>query len=759
MEAVNVMNLIQRKPKPRPYAANSTGRSRGALSLGSRIGRVQIYEAIGDAREIFVDKLSQAIVTYLNDNSEKLQESASFVDLSLFMMGKSPDRTKPIVMFVSDDKQVRKEAFRLIKESGILKEYPGFGLGEMPLKAEFENLQPLGSQNNAVTLGTPGQSGILQNFLGFGLMERATGAEPVVIQPLGYQPMSTGHGAPPAPSMSSSASGQPVEVLTMRTGSLCGLRLKAKIRNGSTIKTNLAAAGGVVKYKNYYFLHSVDHFLQPAETRQEVGMGWQSIAPEQDECEVIGLSDDEDDDDWLVGATSHGSATPSLSDSESTYGSLVDTEIQDGSASPAGSPAVQDAPAPTVTVPPETFGSPELIAPSSSGCSAQAGQAAMRSALLDSAFIHVNATETSAVGFGTLQLRNAAIPLESYQEHVETTPSDAIIQTTTPDGPIAGTLSGTPSFVRLPGSRIFQEVYVAMLARPLSPGDCGSWVKHASTGKLFGHVVAGSPTTGLVFLIPAAKTFAEALKTFSAQDELNRPGVFSPHHFSWSTYTFPGALDETEPSWTWRPTKPSGADEQWLPTSDFSQMLSFQQSHAASAAQQRPGSVLWCEFSELMSCHATFSADDEAGWIEHHANHLHNVFPDRLSCWFCDYPRFMAQHAPDHRTNFEARMQHIRRHILTEHLTPEHMRPDFSVVAHLHDLGLINDFMFHHAMGYNEFPDTFRLPGTDAHSSSSAGPHGQWQPRGVTAGGQYHDLDRERRAERRRQRGKQLHRR
>lgn len=110
-------------------AANSTGKPRDTLNLGLRLGRVQIYEAVGEAREIFVNKLNQAIITYLNDNSDQLHNSASFVDLSLFMVGKSPDRTKPIVIFVSDDKEVRKEAFRIIKDSDIMKDYPGSASG------------------------------------------------------------------------------------------------------------------------------------------------------------------------------------------------------------------------------------------------------------------------------------------------------------------------------------------------------------------------------------------------------------------------------------------------------------------------------------------------------------------------------------------------------------------------------------------------------------------------------------------------------
>lgn len=68
---------------------------------------------------------------------------------------------------------------------------------------------------------------------------------------------------------------------------------------------------------------------------------------------------------------------------------------------------------------------------------------------------------------------------------------------------------------------MFQEVYIAMLNRPLVPGDCRSWVKHAVTGKLFSHIIAGSLITGLTLVIPVAKVFTEALAAFSAQEEVN----------------------------------------------------------------------------------------------------------------------------------------------------------------------------------------------------------------------------------------------
>ncbi|KAH8648128.1 hypothetical protein BGZ61DRAFT_376503, partial [Ilyonectria robusta] len=75
---------------------------------------------------------------------------------------------------------------------------------------------------------------------------------------------------------------------------------------------------------------------------------------------------------------------------------------------------------------------------------------------------------------------------------------------------LLGTLSGTPTFFRLPGCREFQEIYLAKLNRPLVVGDCGSWVRDAVTGKLFGHVIAGSPKTGLAMIMPAHGVFRHA---------------------------------------------------------------------------------------------------------------------------------------------------------------------------------------------------------------------------------------------------------
>jgi hypothetical protein len=219
------------------------------------------------------------------------------------MMGKSQDRTKPVVMFVSDDKQVRTEAFRLIKNSGIMKDYPDFGFGEMELRAEFENLQPLGFQTDSATV-------------------RALGTRP------------TSFVVPE----------ESIEVFATNTLSWDeGRRLHVKVQTGLATRTSLAAAcaGGVISYRGFCMLHSVHHFLLSARRAQRVAVRRPSLTPDasdsEDECEAIELSDDEDEDDRPLTTMRHGIATPVASDSESISSSPLASEAMEGSMSSHGS--------------------------------------------------------------------------------------------------------------------------------------------------------------------------------------------------------------------------------------------------------------------------------------------------------------------------------------------------------------------------------------------------------------------------------------
>jgi len=70
-----------------------------------------------------------------------------------------------------------------------------------------------------------------------------------------------------------------------------------------------------------------------------------------------------------------------------------------------------------------------------------------------------------------------------------------------------GTISSASSYLRLPYSTCFQELYTAYFNDPLEVGDCGSWVVDAATGDLFGHIILGDPVRGSAYIVPATATF------------------------------------------------------------------------------------------------------------------------------------------------------------------------------------------------------------------------------------------------------------
>jgi hypothetical protein len=172
------------------------------------------------------------------------------------------------------------------------------------------------------------------------------------------------------------------------------------------------------------------------------------------------------------------------------------------------------------------------------------------------------------------------------------------------------------------------------------------------------------------------------------------------------------------------------------------------------AGARRPDQILWCEFARLKKCSVTFPLDDEAAWIQHHADHLRDIFPRQLMCWFCDHVPFVAQHPADGFANFEVRMQHVREHIFSDHrLTVRAMRRDLHMVTHLYRNGLLSAERYKAAMEYDETPVAYRLPGSQSSSSSSLAPLG-YQPATPRERGQYHDLSREDRHRQRERQGR-----
>ncbi|KAJ3577699.1 hypothetical protein NPX13_g2869 [Xylaria arbuscula] len=465
-----------------PYAAASTGRYRGRLE-----GKLECWDANGPARAIFNSELHVKIKDYIVNN---LPESCSFIGFSLFMVGRSQLRTSPTVLIVSDDKPRRKAAFEAVKSSGLLAQYPGFHVAHCRLAAEFEDLQPMAGRKGkgkAMMMTTQRKHGSALPSTDCGIYI----------------------------SMSSGTPGGPLLVHDHASGVLGGSR--------ATIGRLLALDGVVYGV-------TVAHVLPGR------GMSTKYTRSGPD-CNASSSSDDDDDDDTPDFETTAMDDSDeedcdlelcSITSEESR--SLADDVSYRGTASNRLSPTGADSPLFTETE--ETVqqhasqSDPlylDLDLPNRRTASSQCngpdhcrGAAAVLHAAddLDLMLIVVDVDSKSKEEEG-LQA-GITVDMSQFADSTAIIPIDDdddvdIVVRLLGNTQIPGRLSATAFHAQYGATRGFQRLYLAKLAMPLWPGDCGSWVyargadeegEAAGGEKMVGMVVAGSPTTGSVLILP-----------------------------------------------------------------------------------------------------------------------------------------------------------------------------------------------------------------------------------------------------------------
>jgi hypothetical protein len=69
---------------------------------------------------------------------------------------------------------------------------------------------------------------------------------------------------------------------------------------------------------------------------------------------------------------------------------------------------------------------------------------------------------------------------------------------------LKGILSSQSSCIRLPNATKYIDVLFVQFEGSLQPGDCGSIVRDVSTGKIYGHIVAGDTESQSALIVPAA---------------------------------------------------------------------------------------------------------------------------------------------------------------------------------------------------------------------------------------------------------------
>ncbi|KAI1188884.1 hypothetical protein F5B17DRAFT_429106 [Nemania serpens] len=456
------------RPQTYPYAISSTGPYRGLL-----VRKYPCWEAKGPVRDLFMNEIAGKIKTCLE---QCLPESNSFVGFSLFMVGKLPEKTKPTIMIVSDDKRRRKEAFQVVKSKNVLTLY-GFELGHCAVAAEFEDLRQLGSAETTSSSSKESPDDYDNDDYNDKSIRRDNdGDEP---------------GA---------------EILSLLSAEACAFeapddkeptRLYFNTpRNPHSHISTSATCGGLFWHQGDDYALTMAHAIHPIRRAVVSPEPYGDSSSQSDDFEITGMEDWDEDDEGgdtitLTAITSPGSQTPSeLSDSEDSLLKRNDSRLSSDLSFQtrfAAGPSVIYEENCVMEDYEDDEDIPEICE--------RVGSVIAVDKVLDIAVIKIRQNIS-----GSRPL--LAHPLRWFLAFDDVLTQTSITVKTTHHTEIKGQRSPTPFYTRLPGTDNFLELYSVQLRTPLRPGDSGSWAFNDKE-QLAGFVVAGNPQTGSCLLLPA----------------------------------------------------------------------------------------------------------------------------------------------------------------------------------------------------------------------------------------------------------------
>ncbi|KAF2468726.1 uncharacterized protein BDR25DRAFT_264570 [Lindgomyces ingoldianus] len=477
-EAMNALARIRRSRTDRSTAKRrSTAQlcwPNPQVSVGRfivKIGRESCWEAIGPARTAFLT-LGPEIKTYLDNYSEPLP---SWVTWSIYMVGGAPETASPVIIFCCEEATHRREVRNTIRESRLLDAYPGIALKHLPRAPDYNQLVQLALQMDSSECFIEGP-------------RENVGSQPLIFSASHY----VGPGS------------------------------QLLVRGCETSTVQKATLGGILRVSEKYYCMTAAHVFEQSPN---------SPTPTGEAETELCFSDSDMDDDLEgenVEMTSRGSLSPRPSMSVDEWESISLPSTRSSSMS-SQNPIALDINSQPQT---QTGSTPEWVEeslhlstpdqylnfspPSSIGnvalSSIDGQHPELDYALLD-------------IPIGFVSRLNAFEPVLAA-DNTDCPPSSpdstGVFAVTASAGYLQGWMSGTPSYMRLPNARSYQEVYSVQLNGPLDKGDCGSWVVDRESGTFRGHIVAGSPGSGTAYIIPSHKIFDDIEKRL-----MHRPVVVS----------------------------------------------------------------------------------------------------------------------------------------------------------------------------------------------------------------------------------------
>ena len=437
------------------------------------MGRKMCFRATGPALDAFT-RVSKDIEEYLNKFSDALPET---VLRTPCMIGTKKKNLRPAVLFSSSSRDAREKAQKCIQGSGILQreEFLSMTCNRPP---EFSALVTLTMDETEIT--APGSSS----------------THCITLRPLVRGSFAT-----------------QISIFDV---------------TDDREKFATATGGGILEWDKRRFLMTAAHAFQ---TGEKANLFTDDINRDFEyEFDGDDFSDeDEDDDDDMVDPTSRGSKT-SEEDGSDTQRSISAGLSSTSSASlparnlprPVGRTLQIDPSADrdtrtsyTSAVPPIRQ-SPSAPSTEETLCSLTGpftSSIAGPSPLLDYALIEI--TEREVEGEDILLPRPSRDgPLLEKKEAVEMNGPSDIIALTASKGSIKGRLTGTPSFGTAPNSNVSQELWTIHLEGKLEKGDCGCWIIDAASGAVYGHIIAGSPGTGIGLIAPLKHVLTDLVERF-----------------------------------------------------------------------------------------------------------------------------------------------------------------------------------------------------------------------------------------------------
>lgn len=413
--------------------------------------------AKGPAQEAF-QQISSEIKEVLEKDCGPVPGS-HWVHFDIFMIGDAPATAIPHIMFSCPKLAPRKEALTAVRKSDILNHCtPGIALGHWEYPPHIKNPQPLASSS------TPVESRETEDMNRCYLTPIFDIKQPRKVPAIQLRLLSSSHEAEPF----------------------------AKATVGSIVE---------VDEKRFYLVPA--HVFSKRTSPQDVTVD-DKMQDGDSECEFGGFDDEDEDvaDDGEVTFMSQYSITPEFSD----------LEVR---SDPGGSQSSSDELREDTQPHQQQEGTNHDAQPRS--LVGRLTQPVIPELVDFPGEEHTIRLEIKSPFFTSTELDFALIEVSKIDYLTATLPilrndniasvnmfADVDVTAMTGSGKtLIGKLSGRPSYIRLPYASKYQKILTADFEGGLQIGDCGSIVRNASNGQVYGHIIAGSVESRIAYIIPA----------------------------------------------------------------------------------------------------------------------------------------------------------------------------------------------------------------------------------------------------------------